>query len=217
MGPCLRCGGGTLSGPCICPGGVIYGIGQPSAQAFGSSPASQYFGAGAGGFANPAALAQYISSLAQLSAIKIALPSPREPLESAGVTVGELVGWRVWRLRNGFLQSFSASYCWFPGYPVHGSPDDYGEGGIWAFKEPHHALYKLNKMGDESVMGSVWLWGDVVEHDIGYRAEFAEIRSIDVVSGAQLRRWWQRKRKRTLDVLRERYTVHSAFTLKSES
>lgn len=30
--------------------------------------------------------------------------------------------------------------------------------------------------------GSIELWGEIVEHDIGYRAQYAKIRSIEFVS-----------------------------------
>lgn len=33
------------------------------------------------------------------------------------------------------------------------------------------------------VSGTVRLWGDVVEHEFGYRAEFAKLHSLDKIYG----------------------------------
>jgi hypothetical protein len=46
------------------------------------------------------------------------------------------------------------------------------------------------------VSGTVKMWGDVVEHEFGYRAEFAKLNSIDVMHGPG-----------DIEALRERYGV----------
>jgi len=40
--------------------------------------------------------------------------------------------------------------------------------------------------GDDIIIGKVKLWGDVVEHEHGYRAEFAKIVSLDEVAGGMV-------------------------------
>lgn len=127
------------------------------------------------------------------------VPSPKEPLKHDGVQVGEIIGWRIWHLKRGYLTSYSMPIAWFPDQPMSGVPDDYGAQGIWSFKTSHHALHKLLSEGpDRFVMGSVYLWGEIIEHTIGYRAEYAKVRSIDVVP---------KDDPRLLEILRKRYKV----------
>lgn len=149
-----------------------------------------------------------------------------EPLESAGVTVGEMIGWRIWRIRNGLLYSYSATYGWLPGQPAQGKPDDYGGSGLWCFKDPGRALGKLGEL-QLGAMGSVYLWGDVVEHSDGYRAEFAEVRSIDHIVSDKMPSLMSRKLASLLGAtwsddwlladLRKRYGVGSAKDAETSS
>ena len=133
-------------------------------------------------------------------------PTPSSPLKNAGIEVGELIGWRIWRLdrTTGLLRSFSASYVWLPGFPAQGKPGDYDFAGIWAFKDPNLAACKLVETGFDGVLGSVALWGEIVEHTMGYRAEFAEVRSILMAPTDRL--WWRGKR-RWLPILQKTYGV----------
>lgn len=104
--------------------------------------------------------------------------TPREPLPSAGMKVEDLIGWRVWRVRNGHLWSYSADYAWMPGEVSEGDPGDHDSAGIWAFKDKRRAFQKAVESGGSYVWGSVLLWGHVVEHKDGYRASKARIVSI---------------------------------------
>lgn len=51
------------------------------------------------------------------------------------------------------------------------------------------------------VAGTVKMWGDVVEHERGYRAEFAKLNSLDAIYGPG-----------DLDALREKYGLNTALT-----
>jgi hypothetical protein len=117
--------------------------------------------------------------------------------------VGELIGWRIWRIKRGYLISFSLETAWPPDEPMTGKPNDYNNAGIWAFKDKARALNKFASDTGRSqswAFGSVRLWGEVIEHDLGWRAEFARVASIDgVLNGGLLgRKLWS---------LRERYKV----------
>lgn len=105
---------------------------------------------------------------------------PRTPLHAAGITVGEIVGWRIWQVRrqDRLLVSYSADRIWLPGEPMEGRPSDHGSEGVWAFKDPAPAATKLREL-PQAALGTVWLWGDVVEHEVGYRAQFAALRSLE--------------------------------------
>ncbi len=130
---------------------------------------------------------------------------PKEPLKHEGVQVNELVGWRIWNVKNGYLKSYSYDTAWWPDEPMTGKPDDYGGAGVWSFKSPHDALNKLLSDGPHQfVMGSIYLWGEVIEHTLGYRAEYAKVRSIDCVPGDD---------KKLLQLLHDRYKVSKASDL----
>jgi hypothetical protein len=103
---------------------------------------------------------------------------PLEPLPSAGMKVEDLIGWRIWRVKNGHLWSYSADYAWMPGEVSEGVPGDHDGAGIWAFKDKRRAFQKAVEHGYGYVWGSVLLWGHVVEHKDGYRASKARIVSI---------------------------------------
>lgn len=124
------------------------------------------------GFAGPANQAPTGSSGVTLSAF-----------EDSGVRAGEVVAYRVWRLRNGILHScYRSNFSWQPGEIVEGNPDNLGE-GVHAFKSLLNACrYGVDYdkcSGEEIVTGTVELWGDVYEHERGYRASKAAIKWID--------------------------------------
>lgn len=115
---------------------------------------------------------------------------------------------------SAYLRSLTAETIWLPGEPMEASEvTDHGvaANGVHVFKDKVAALREmtayLNQRHDCSyALGSVLLWGDVVEHERGYRAERAKILSIDDVV------WegkppWAEETKRALAFLRERYGV----------
>ncbi len=112
----------------------------------------------------------------------VAMPPPNPPafFEDAGIKAGEIVAYRAWRLRNNKLYSvYESDFCWEPGTVCEGNAES--GTGIHAFK----SLLLLSEYGvsysnmDVIVTGTVDLWGDVYEHDRGYRASKAAVRSID--------------------------------------
>jgi hypothetical protein len=70
--------------------------------------------------------------------------------------------------------------CWKPGEIMEGDPSVYGE-GIHAFKDLLGMGHYGNLYLEEGtiVSGTVELWGEVYEHERGYRASKAAIASID--------------------------------------
>lgn len=111
---------------------------------------------------------------------------PAKPIESAGIKVGEIIGWRMWNYYKGYLQSYSADRIWAPEEKMTGEPSDNGTDGIWAFKEKNRALNKMlegnyHDKSNGTIYGSVKLWGKIVEHELGYRAECAKIVSLEDV------------------------------------
>ena len=93
-----------------------------------------------------------------------------------------IVGYRSWKLVESsegvpVLYSVVQDYCWLPFESAHGevnanptdpNSDANPHAGIYAFKSPD-GLY----LEHDCIYGEVNLWGSVLEHDEGYRAEFA--------------------------------------------
>jgi hypothetical protein len=121
------------------------------------------------------------------------------------VTVGEIVGWRWWKVIDGALFTFNGSK------PAPSGPfevDFAARGGIVAFKQREDAERMFEEMGakwtpypkavtfqsdlpagaprvapDAYCLGSVELWGSVYEYKRGYLGQFICVRSIDRVFG----------------------------------
>lgn len=85
-----------------------------------------------------------------------------------------IVGYRCWQLRESeegvpALYSMTKDFLWLPYEPTTGDLTQDG-GGVYAFKSE---LGAMNYWSHNSIAGEVNLWGGVLEHDEGYRAEFA--------------------------------------------
>jgi hypothetical protein len=117
-------------------------------------------------------------------------PKPRE----AGVRAGEIIGWRCWREVSiigapPYLFSTAMPHRWDRTMKAHDdpikeipNPTGIGRIGLFAWKERDFAMHhaELMQRGKvHAILGSVELWGSVVIHEFGYRAEYARVRSID--------------------------------------
>jgi hypothetical protein len=110
-----------------------------------------------------------------------------KPLPRTSPTLGELIGHRAWKVEGGnLLRSFSAGSAWFPGQPMQDKVgknqeiDDHNSSGVWAFKDPYDLAHQFwSEIDSGGVFGTVWMWGTVIEHERGYRAQYAAIRSLD--------------------------------------
>ncbi len=95
------------------------------------------------------------------------------PPDPPVVETEPIIAYRSWRLVETpegvpILYSAVQDYCWPPYEAAHGDPE--GSAGLFAFKKLEDALSFAD---GTSVLGEVSLWGTVVEHAGGYRAEFA--------------------------------------------
>lgn len=122
---------------------------------------------------------------------------PSRPDLHREMKVGEILAYRCWRLQHGLLRSVYMQDNWMPNEIMIGRGiDDWSERGVHAWKDLNSRQFNdyvrgyLEIKSDSYlaprtpnpvviVTGSVLLWGDVVEHEHGYRAEFAKINSID--------------------------------------
>jgi hypothetical protein len=129
-------------------------------------------------------------------------PQPAKPIEDAGIRAGEVIARRCWRvIRDRLHSTYQQKHVWKPGEPMTG--DVRHEYGVHAFKEDSSIEEYIfeNRVYDQAfivlsdggwvtpqttpfAIGTIALWGEIVEHERGYRAEFAKIASIDRVDGA---------------------------------
>ena len=96
--------------------------------------------------------------------------------------ISPIIGWRVWRWYASGLRSLNGK-PWSPGQPLaakcgagnahdaHEPPQADCTCGVYAAKSLDH----LRQIGLDryGVLGEVNLWGTVVEHELGWRAQFA--------------------------------------------
>lgn len=134
------------------------------------------------GLGNPSGQQQMTPGLAAALALLGAVEPA--PVRREDPQVGEVVGWRMWRVRGAGLISYVMDYAWRPGEPaVASGVDDWGVRGIWAFKDRRAAREHFRSLeifaSEPMVLGSVLMWGQVVECELGYRTEFAQVRGLD--------------------------------------
>lgn len=148
-------------------------------------------------------------------------PEPEKPIPNAGIRAGEVIAYRGWAIKGDRLFSVYKHECeWHPGKPMKG--DTREEYGVHAFKDAQdtseYVDYYASGLGwvyinlltsinyrTERVrfyaIGKVALWGEIVEHERGYRAEFCKVLSIDSTIGPVP--------PGTIDRLRARYALSS--------
>jgi|307.fasta_scaffold97487_2 hypothetical protein len=134
------------------------------------------------------------------------------------VRVGEILGWRWWKIVDDRLLTLNGSE------PVPSGPFEAtfsSRGGVVAFKRREDAEKMFEEMSanwdpnavtfqaqlpagaprvapDGYCLGSVELWGSVYEYERGYLGQFVCVRTVDLVVG-----------NASLTVLREKYCLGS--------
>ena len=109
-------------------------------------------------------------------------------LRHEGVRVGEILAYRAWRViqsnwvrrRSDLLHSpFVEDYVWEPDAPACGDVRSYG---IYSYRDricsERDYRYRSTVRGP-LLFGAVKIWGEIVEHQAGYRSQFAKIVSLD--------------------------------------
>ena len=79
------------------------------------------------------------------------------------------------------------SHLWRPGVFERASSKESGPNnlGYHAFKDKEQAERQVSMLIYDSiaVIGSVSMWGEVIEHQYGWRSEYAAVRSIIKITG----------------------------------
>jgi hypothetical protein len=107
-------------------------------------------------------------------------------LKHEGIRAGEITAYRAWRvIEPGFLRRgddllhgvYIRDYVWRPDEPASG---DVKTHGIYSFR---HMVRTRDEYGYNAygplLFGKVKIWGEVVEHEAGYRSQFGKIISLD--------------------------------------
>ncbi len=108
-------------------------------------------------------------------------------LKHDGVRVGEIIAYRAWRVihpwwfRSGDDRLHSVlmkDYVWHPDQPACG---DVRRHGIYSFRDVIRSNEEYwYSVGRASLLfGQVKIWGEVVEHEGGYRSQFGKVVSLD--------------------------------------
>jgi hypothetical protein len=103
------------------------------------------------------------------------------------IRAGEIIGWRFWKLRDGLLYSVFVAYAWRPDVLERSSSKHCGfkNAGYHAFRDEEQAEQAVSMYPciSPAVIGSVAMWGEVIEHKHGWRSEYAAVRSITKIMG----------------------------------
>jgi hypothetical protein len=109
-------------------------------------------------------------------------------LRHEGIRVGEIIACRAWLvIKPGWLRRgddrlhsvYRRDYVWHPDKPASG---DVRTHGIYSFRDAARAKYEyISTSVDDGplLLGKVKIWGEVVEHEVGYRSQFGKIVSLD--------------------------------------
>lgn len=157
------------------------------------------------------------------SAIHFTIREPQPPtVPYAGVRAGELIGYRMWfETDDNQLCSWAHRFIWEPDATIHGDVNACVNdnifnpifGGTYSFFNDDRIEAELSEVKPTNfpflgfifnrptpinavVIGTIKMWGEVIEHEHGYRAEYAKINTLDRVIGYA-----------DLDTLRQRYRV----------
>lgn len=205
---------------------------QASAQVHGGSDPRANQGPGTVTFIPPgpgAAIAAALNQAyytQQFASIKAAYEGfVAEPeIEDTGVKVGEVLGWRAWRVEEGWLYSmYNASYEWDPdkNAEAYCVGPNVGE-GIHAFHTRKQAIDTYGGHGNscnQIVVGRVALWGQIYEFEKGWHGEFARVHSLDWISHDVKRKrkgfFMSRNDPSLLNTLRKTYGLSEADTTTS--
>lgn len=123
-------------------------------------------------------------------AIQNAIKAPKiaAKRKSLGIQIGEITAWRCWKMTNGTLCSAFAENIWYPNEPFKSfnGVNDKGKAGvgqgIHAFKSQWRAIRWASLCGSNMVIGKVSLWGEIVEFENGWHAEYGKIHSLHSIS-----------------------------------
>jgi hypothetical protein len=120
-------------------------------------------------------------------------------LKHEGIRIGEIIAYRAWRVfkphwwwrGDDRLHSvLMHDYVWDPDEPASG---DVREHGIYSFRHVIRTTKEYSySVGHATLLfGKVSIWGEIVEHENGYRSQFGKVMSLDYGDPEFLKRFRQ--------------------------
>jgi hypothetical protein len=116
---------------------------------------------------------------------------PDKPALPEETAFGEVLGHRVWRFLRFRAHGCAVTSCYRTDYiwtPQHTEEEkaslvrDHNSFGFHAWSNPNRAVGYAMGLGLGVVIGRVKLWGVVIHHQHGYRAQYAKIVGFDYVA-----------------------------------
>lgn len=118
------------------------------------------------------------SRISQLKTVEARAALPRIPDR-----IEPIIAWRAWTPSGKQLKAIGQGVAWPAKKPMkakcvsrggHKAPDMSCECGIWAFRDLDTLLPAADSYATRDlIVGSVYLWGRVIECENGFRAEYA--------------------------------------------
>jgi len=117
---------------------------------------------------------------------KLKVTEPRKITKKIADYVEPITAWRSWSVKNLKLIAIGTDYKWEPMKKMeaecvhhsHAAPTEKCTCGIWAFKSLDLLLPAIAGYSNVSAIGSVSIWGNVIETENGYRAQYAYPKEI---------------------------------------
>jgi hypothetical protein len=109
--------------------------------------------------------------------------APAKALETEDA-FGEVIAWRAWlsRVLPVLTSCYREDFIWMPRQIEEAKGvGDYNQLGFHAWKDQRAAIRYSLELGPVVIVGRVKLWGTVIHHELGYRAQFAKILSLDTM------------------------------------
>ncbi len=108
-------------------------------------------------------------------------------IEHSGIRVGEIISYRAWRVPNHswfkrgherLCSVYISEFVWDPEKPAAA---DVRTHGIYSFRKVVRSRdeYGYDIPIGHLLFGRIRIWGEIVEHERGYRSQFAKIISLD--------------------------------------
>ncbi|HYT45658.1 MAG TPA: hypothetical protein VEP90_25255 [Methylomirabilota bacterium] len=133
---------------------------------------------------------------------------------------GEIIGYRLWKIGHKKLLSAAVHVEWEKNMEraacCHPGMANLIL-GYHAFKTKEllidHYLPYMMSYDSQIIIGTVWMWGEVVEHRLGYRSEYVAIRSLDEYYNGVKKVNWGLQKYMLMKRLQKYYDVETSPSL----
>ena len=108
-----------------------------------------------------------------------------KPEETVRGDISKIVASHAWNVVWGGIYSFSSPEEMFgEKYVMLSQISDWGDRAVAISAAELYGVWSALAETSIFVTGTIKMWGDVVEHETGYRAEYAKLQSLDEIYGS---------------------------------